>query len=63
MPDLVIHGLEKSFGSLKALSTVSFQVKDGEIFGFAGSNGAGKTTAMRIVLGAALTQGSKLVRI
>ncbi|KAA8724043.1 ABC transporter ATP-binding protein [Corynebacterium spheniscorum] len=51
MPDLVIHGLEKSFGSLKALSNVSFQVKAGEIFGFVGSNGAGKTTAMRIILG------------
>lgn len=51
MPDLVIHGLEKSFGSLKALSNVSFQVKAGEIFGFVGSNGAGKTTTMRIILG------------
>lgn len=45
MPDLVSHGLEKSFGSLKALSNVSFQVKAGEIFGFVESNGAGKTAA------------------
>lgn len=63
MPDLVIHGLEKSFGSLKALSTVSFQVKASKIFGFVGSNGASQTTAMRIIPGAALTQASKLARI
>lgn len=48
---LSIDTLNKSFGSLKALDNLSFHVNPGEIFGFVGSNGAGKTTAMRIMLG------------
>lgn len=48
---LRIDALNKSFGSLKALDELSFHVNPGEIFGFVGSNGAGKTTAMRIMLG------------
>ena len=48
---LRIDALNKSFGSLKALDNLNFHVNPGEIFGFVGSNGAGKTTAMRIMLG------------
>ncbi len=48
---LDIVGLTKSFGTVRALSDLSFSVAPGEIFGFVGSNGAGKTTAMRIMLG------------
>jgi ABC-2 type transport system ATP-binding protein len=48
---LVIEGLRKRFGEVQALDGVSFSVRQGEIFGFLGSNGAGKTTAMRIALG------------
>jgi ABC-2 type transport system ATP-binding protein len=48
---LEIDGLSKSYGQLRALNEVSFEVPAGEIFGFVGSNGAGKTTAMRIILG------------
>jgi ABC-2 type transport system ATP-binding protein len=48
---LEIDHLHKSYGSLRALRDLTFDVKAGEIFGFVGSNGAGKTTAMRIMLG------------
>ncbi len=48
---LEIDQLNKSYGSLRALIDLSFDVRAGEIFGFVGSNGAGKTTAMRIMLG------------
>jgi ABC-2 type transport system ATP-binding protein len=48
---LEIDRLCKRFGDVVALDDLSFQVARGEIFGFVGSNGAGKTTAMRIVLG------------
>ncbi|EHR52891.1 ABC-type uncharacterized transport system, ATPase component [Saccharomonospora marina XMU15] len=48
---LELDGVSKRFGNLVALDGVSFEVRPGELFGFVGSNGAGKTTAMRIVLG------------
>ncbi len=44
-------GLTKKFGSFTAVDHISFEVKKGEIFGFLGANGAGKTTAMRILCG------------
>jgi ABC-type multidrug transport system, ATPase component len=43
--------LTKRFGSFTAVDRISFEVKEGEIFGFLGANGAGKTTAMRILCG------------
>ncbi len=51
MTALELDTLTKSYGDRKALDGASFAVGAGEIFGFVGSNGAGKTTAMRIVLG------------
>jgi len=48
---LELDGLDKSFGTVHAASGVSFTVAPGEVFGFVGSNGAGKTTVMRMVLG------------
>jgi ABC-2 type transport system ATP-binding protein len=48
---LELDGLTKSYGSVHALRGLTFSVSGGEIFGFVGSNGAGKTTAMRIALG------------
>lgn len=48
---LRIQGLTKTYGDIHALTDLSFEVRPGEIFGFVGSNGAGKTTAMRIMLG------------
>ncbi len=48
---LELDRLNKSYGQLRALRDLSYTVQPGEIFGFVGSNGAGKSTAMRIVLG------------
>ena len=47
---LVIDSISKSFGDVRALEDVSLEIRPGEVFGFLGANGAGKTTAMRIVL-------------
>lgn len=51
--DIVIsvRNLTKMFGSFTAVDHISFDVKRGEIFGFLGANGAGKTTAMRMLCG------------
>lgn len=43
--------LTKQFGDFKAVNSISLSVKQGEIFGFLGANGAGKTTAIRIFCG------------
>jgi ABC-2 type transport system ATP-binding protein len=51
MATLEVDRLHRSYGDIKALDDCSFDVRSGEIFGFVGSNGAGKTTAMRIMLG------------
>ena len=51
MPTLTIDHLNKSFGETQALRDMTFSVGEGEIFGFVGSNGAGKSTTMRIALG------------
>ena len=44
------HGLRKHFGSTIAVSDLSLQVGEGEIFGFLGPNGAGKTTSIKMLL-------------
>lgn len=53
MKDIVIHAdaLTKRFGSFTAVDAITFDVYRGEIFGFLGANGAGKTTAMRMLCG------------
>ncbi len=53
MKDSVIYadGLTKRFGQFTAVDHISFEVGRGEIFGFLGANGAGKTTAMRMFCG------------
>jgi len=48
------NGLTKRFGHFTAVDNISFEVKKGEIFGFLGANGAGKTTAMRMLCGLSL---------
>jgi ABC-2 type transport system ATP-binding protein len=48
---LELIGLTRRYGDLVALDDLSFTVAEGQMFGFVGTNGAGKTTAMRIVLG------------
>jgi len=48
---IVTENLTKKFGTFTAVNQISFQVEKGEIFGFLGANGAGKTTAMRMLCG------------
>jgi ABC-2 type transport system ATP-binding protein len=48
---LELRGLTRRYGDVLALENVSFTVGDGQMFGFIGPNGAGTTTAMRIILG------------
>ncbi|WP_299110366.1 ABC transporter ATP-binding protein [uncultured Winogradskyella sp.] len=45
------QNLTKMFGDFTAVNAISFEVKKGEIFGFLGANGAGKTTAMKMLIG------------
>lgn len=45
------NNLTKQFGNFTAVNNISFEVEKGEIFGFLGANGAGKTTAMRMLTG------------
>lgn len=48
---IIAENLTKRFGSFVATDHISFSVRRGEIFGFLGANGAGKTTAMRMLCG------------
>ena len=52
-----VSHLVKTFGTFRAVDDISFTVKRGEIFGFLGANGAGKTTAMRMLTGLSLPSG------
>ncbi|MBQ7061916.1 MAG: ABC transporter ATP-binding protein [Bacteroidales bacterium] len=57
-----VEGLTKRFGTFAAVDGISFSVSRGEIFGFLGANGAGKTTAMRMLCGLSYpTEGSGTV--
>lgn len=49
MPVISVSGLSKSFGGLDAVSGLSFDVEEGEIYGLLGPNGAGKTTTVRML--------------
>ncbi len=51
MPLLELKGVSKSFGGLKAVSQVSFDLNGGEILGIIGPNGAGKTTLFNMITG------------
>ena len=46
-----INGVNKSFGSLKALDNIIATIQEGSIFGLVGTNGAGKSTLLRILCG------------
>lgn len=57
-----VKNLTKKFGSFTAVDRISFDVRKGEIYGFLGANGAGKTTAMRMLCGLSYpTSGSGIV--
>ncbi len=51
MKTIISDHITKKFGDFTAVDNISFEVSQGEIFGFLGANGAGKTTAMRIFCG------------
>jgi len=51
--------LTKKFGNFTAVNAISFEVKKGEIFGFLGANGAGKTTAMKMLIGISIPTSGK----
>ncbi|HPS63026.1 MAG TPA: ATP-binding cassette domain-containing protein, partial [Bacteroidales bacterium] len=57
---IVVRDLVKKFGSFVANDHLNFEVKKGEIFGFLGANGAGKTTAIRILCGLSYPTSGKL---
>jgi ABC-type multidrug transport system ATPase subunit len=50
MPIINVHDLSKNFGTLKAVDQLSFSVNEGEVFGFLGQNGSGKSTTIRMLL-------------
>jgi len=56
---IVCYELTKKFGDFYAVNKISFEVNRGEIFGFLGANGAGKTTAMRILCGLSYPSSGK----
>jgi ABC-2 type transport system ATP-binding protein len=59
---ITVKNLTKIFGSFTAVNSISFEVNKGEIFGFLGANGAGKTTAMKMLIGISKpTSGEALV--
>jgi len=45
-----MENVSKSFGKLKAVNDLSFQVQEGSVFGLLGPNGAGKTTTIRMIM-------------
>lgn len=56
---LEISNVTKTFGNRVAVNNVSFNIKEGEIFGFLGPNGAGKTTTMKMICGlSSITKGT-----
>ncbi len=58
-PAILAQDLTKQFGAFTAVDHISFSVGQGEIFGFLGANGAGKTTAIRMLTGLSTPSGGK----
>jgi ABC-2 type transport system ATP-binding protein len=56
---ITVQDLTKQFGDFIAVNHISFEVGKGEIFGFLGANGAGKTTAMRMLCGLSIPTSGK----
>ena len=46
-----VSNLSKNYGNVKAVDSISFELKDGEVVGFLGANGAGKTTTLKMITG------------
>src|SRR5438309_11308515 len=51
MPAIIADNLVRTYGDFKAVDGVSFQVEPGEVFGFLGPNGSGKTTVIKMLSG------------
>jgi branched-chain amino acid transport system ATP-binding protein len=62
VPILEVENLTKYFGGLAAVKDVSFEVREGQIFGFIGPNGAGKTTLFSMIAGALKPSAGKIRR-
>jgi branched-chain amino acid transport system ATP-binding protein len=62
VPILEVEKLTKYFGGLAAINDVSFEVREGQIFGFIGPNGAGKTTLFSMIAGALKPSAGKIRR-
>jgi len=62
MTNLLISAknINKFFGNLKAVDEVSLQIRAGEVYGLVGSDGAGKTTTMRLLVGALLADSGEI---
>ena len=58
---IIANELTKRFGDFTAVDAISFEVSKGEIFGFLGANGAGKTTAMRMLSGLSKPTSGKAI--
>lgn len=58
---IIANKLTKQFGDFTAVDAISFEVSKGEIFGFLGANGAGKTTAMRMLSGLSMPTSGKAI--
>jgi ABC-2 type transport system ATP-binding protein len=54
-----VEGLTKMFGDFTAVNAITFEVDKGEIFGFLGANGAGKTTAIKMLIGISIPTAGK----
>jgi branched-chain amino acid transport system ATP-binding protein len=59
-PVLSVRGITKSFGGLKALMDVSFDINEGDVFGIIGPNGSGKTTLINCITGFIRTEAGKV---
>src|SRR5512143_4079133 len=63
IPDSLLisaKNLSRRFGALRAVDGVSLQVPAGQIYGLVGSDGAGKTTTMRLLIGALLPDAGEI---
>jgi ABC-2 type transport system ATP-binding protein len=60
-PVIVVESLEKSYGSVRAVDAISFEVEEGEIFGVVGPNGAGKTTTIECLEGLRARDGGQVL--
>ncbi len=58
-PALLVKGLTRRFGEFTAVSDLSFEIRQGEVFGFLGPNGAGKSTTIRMLCGVLKPSGGE----